>query len=270
MTKIDIKKFCEAIPESEQDIKRFKFLTEDANDIRIAVFGKYNHGKSTLLNAIIGEEVFKTSDKRQTIKNQTHQHGNIIWVDTPGLDADVTESDDREAKDGAFTTADALFLVHNINSGELDKYEIKYYQDLIKQKNNYKKKLFLILTQIDQVSTEQLNVIVSVIEKQLPELTMLTVSATRYNKGVRENKPALVANSGMKEIFQLLGKFTHEIRELRTYEKNDLTQKLKHALTLKRCFVAELLQRDEDKLAVIKHQFSTDVITYLNNVQAKI
>ena len=110
MAIIDVTRFTKAVPQSEQDVKRFKFLMEEANDIRIAVFGKYNHGKSTLLNTIIGKDVFKTSDKRETVKNQTHQYQNVIWVDTPGLDADVTGQDDKEARNGAFTTADVLFF----------------------------------------------------------------------------------------------------------------------------------------------------------------
>ncbi|HMY00844.1 MAG TPA: 50S ribosome-binding GTPase, partial [Agitococcus sp.] len=89
---IDIKKFMTVIPELSSEVERCSFLQKGLSDpVRIAVFGKYNHGKSTLLNAVIGKEgVFKASDARETVKNQEFfdKDRNIIWVDTPGLDAD--------------------------------------------------------------------------------------------------------------------------------------------------------------------------------------
>ena len=56
----------------------------------VALIGRPNVGKSTLLNRIIGQKITITSDKPQTTRNQlkgilSGPNYQIIWVDTPGL-----------------------------------------------------------------------------------------------------------------------------------------------------------------------------------------
>lgn len=56
----------------------------------VALLGRPNVGKSTLLNAICGEKVAITSDKPQTTRNQirgvhTRDGTQIVFVDTPGI-----------------------------------------------------------------------------------------------------------------------------------------------------------------------------------------
>ena len=56
----------------------------------VSIIGRPNVGKSTLLNAIIGEKIVITSDKPQTTRNRIQgihniPGGQIVFIDTPGI-----------------------------------------------------------------------------------------------------------------------------------------------------------------------------------------
>ena len=267
-----IQTLIQLVPTSERNIKRLEFITQSANTPRIAVFGKYNHGKSTLLNAIIGGDIFKTADKRETVQNREYEHHGVIWVDTPGLDADVHENDDKAAIKGAFDVADYIFLLHQVTAGELDKKEIQIFLQLAKQDRNYREKMCLILTQIDQQPPDKLNQIHNKIETQLLELIdlkyleILAVSAKRHLQGINENKAVFCKKSGMDQVFKLISKIKDNITSLRSKEIARLKRKLYLEIDSKKKQIKdELNQAENDYKDKIK-RFENDIDTFTREV----
>ena len=226
---------------------------------RIAVLGKYNHGKSELLNALVGTDHFKVADKRETVAISEHEHDGVVWVDTPGLDADPLQIDDREALKAAFQIADFLFLVHAVTDGELDRREIHVFMELAKRDRNYRQKMALVLTKIDQGEQE-----LSTVEKKcrtqlrermdLRELDIMPVSAFRYGniqlrhlsgmdnvfarvEQVRANTAVLKSREWARLTDRLLIEFSDKQSDFQSelaaarYQLNDIRHRLESATT---------------------------------------
>ena len=56
----------------------------------VAIIGRPNVGKSTLMNQLIGQKIAITSKKPQTTRNRiqtvyTDERGQIVFLDTPGI-----------------------------------------------------------------------------------------------------------------------------------------------------------------------------------------
>ena len=56
---------------------------------RVMVFGTYNAGKSTLINAMVGAEVARVADQPETDKVTTYPWRGFLLDDTPGIDAPI-------------------------------------------------------------------------------------------------------------------------------------------------------------------------------------
>lgn len=75
--------------------------TPQANRVHIAIFGKTNSGKSTLLNTVTGQNVALTSDQKGTTTDPVYKPmevvniGPCIWVDTGGIDDDTVLGSQR-------------------------------------------------------------------------------------------------------------------------------------------------------------------------------
>lgn len=75
---------------------------------RIIVFGTYNAGKSTLINALIGQEVARVADHPETDQVTSYPWRGFLLDDTPGIDAPIEHEQVTRAH---LETADAVLFV---------------------------------------------------------------------------------------------------------------------------------------------------------------
>ena len=96
----------------------------------ISIVGRPNVGKSTLLNAILGEKIAIVSSKPQTTGNRitgiyTKDENQIIFVDTPGFQKPRTKLGDYmlAASTASIGGSDAIILIADVSYplGEIEK-----------------------------------------------------------------------------------------------------------------------------------------------------
>lgn len=67
---------------------QLKSQEKDATPV-IMIYGVYNAGKSTLINALIGKEVARIADKPETDRVDPYRWNGFELLDTPGIDAPI-------------------------------------------------------------------------------------------------------------------------------------------------------------------------------------
>lgn len=119
----------------------------------VAIVGRPNVGKSTLLNALIGEKISITSPKPQTTRNQilgikTIGSAQAIFIDTPGLHKAERRAMNRymnKLASSVIMDADVvLFMVEALRFNEDD-------EMILKKLNETKAPVILVINKIDKV-----------------------------------------------------------------------------------------------------------------------
>jgi len=103
----------------------------------VALIGRPNAGKSTLLNRVVGEKIAAVSDKPQTTRFKiqgvtTRPDGQIIFVDTPGVHKPGYELNRRmmAAVQGALLQVDLVCLIRDasVSTGQGDRFVLELVQ----------------------------------------------------------------------------------------------------------------------------------------------
>lgn len=147
----------------------------------VALIGRPNVGKSTLMNHLIGQKIAITSRKPQTTRNRiqtvyTDERGQIVFLDTPGIHKAKNKLGEYmvTAAENTLREVDAvLWLVEPgeyIGAGE---------QHIAEILGRCKKPVILVINKIDKAEKEKLPAAREAYGKLFPFEEILMVSALR-------------------------------------------------------------------------------------------
>ena len=124
----------------------------------IAIIGKPNAGKSTLLNALLNEKIAIVTDKAQTTRNAilgilNDDDSQIVFIDTPGVHKASNALGSYMNKEAMSQAAgvDVIYYISDSLKG-LSKDD----DNILKQLFSYDIPVFLILNKIDEINKETL------------------------------------------------------------------------------------------------------------------
>lgn len=145
----------------------------------VAIVGRPNVGKSTLMNRLVGEKIAITSNKPQTTRNRisgiyTGDDMQAIFVDTPGIFKPHSDLDNYmdKASFGSLKDVDlVMFMVEAAPAGKGD----EYISDLVKKA---KVPALLVINKVDEVHPDKLLPIIDSYRKLGDFKEFLPVSAT--------------------------------------------------------------------------------------------
>ena len=153
----------------------------------IAIVGRPNVGKSTLMNAILGEKVAIVSSKPQTTRNRiigihTVEENQFVFLDTPGMFKPRNTLGDYMVKTANSTMGDADAVILVVDAG-------KPISDIEENVINYAKKselpTILVLNKCDLYRREQIAETIAAFAEKHSFDAVIPISA-KNGKGVDE------------------------------------------------------------------------------------
>lgn len=148
----------------------------------VAMLGRTNVGKSTLVNLLVGEKVAATANKVQTTRTAirgiaNRENSQIIFIDTPGIHKPRTKLNETmiETSFGVIREIDLILFVIEATSEEIGRGDMK----ILEKIKESKKKAILIINKIDLVKREKLLQLIDLYQKEYSFEAVIPVSSLK-------------------------------------------------------------------------------------------
>ena len=147
----------------------------------VALIGRPNVGKSTLMNCIIGQKIAITSNKPQTTRNKiqtvfTSKEGQIVFLDTPGIHKAKNRLQDYMVKVAKKTISEVDLVLWLVEAstfiGGADK-------SIAQQLGDIKVPVILVINKIDTVKKDDLFGIIDAYKDMCDFAEIVPVSALK-------------------------------------------------------------------------------------------
>lgn len=149
----------------------------------VAIIGRPNVGKSTLMNQVIGQKIAIMSDKPQTTRNKIHgvyttNQSQIVFLDTPGIHKPQSKLGEHMMKvaESSLSEVDAiLFLIDVVEGlGGGDRF-------IIENLKKVKTPVILVMNKIDQVQPEAILPVITAYKDLYDFAEIVPISAIQGN-----------------------------------------------------------------------------------------
>ncbi|MDE6788960.1 MAG: GTPase Era [Ruminococcus sp.] len=149
----------------------------------VTIAGRTNAGKSSLLNAIVGEKIASVSSKPQTTRTRITGIRNIddvqlVFFDTPGLHKPVNKLSEHMLNTvrESVSDIDAVIFVQDCTK-KINEQEI----NLLKSLNKSRMPIILVINKIDLIKKEELALCITEISSKADFQAVIPVSVTENN-----------------------------------------------------------------------------------------
>lgn len=148
----------------------------------VAMLGRTNVGKSTLVNLLVGEKIAATANKVQTTRTAirgivNRENSQIIFIDTPGIHKPKTKLNETmiETSFGVIKDIDLILFVIEATSDEIGIGDMR----ILEKIKESKKKAILIINKIDLVKKESLLKLIDLYQKEYNFEAVIPVSSIK-------------------------------------------------------------------------------------------
>jgi GTPase len=147
----------------------------------VAIIGRPNAGKSTLLNRLVGQKVAIVSSKPQTTRNRiqgivTRPEGQIVFIDTPGLHEGDTVLNRQMMREVAAALEGIDVLLMMVDASR----SLPHSDSLLLERGKrFAGKTILALNKIDRVPKPKLLPLMDAFAKEFPFAALVPISALK-------------------------------------------------------------------------------------------